>query len=677
MSDDDHASLTGSDVVNKNSVWVDHDIEMETSVFTDYKSYGMMDEIDPDNNFYAKFSHSCKYYSETDFNKCIDMQNKISLIHFNCRSLYANYDSIMHCLDQFNSPFNIIAMSETWLKSNKGIDFAIKGYEMFYTNRECKNGGGVALYIDKNIDCKVIENMSVAVEDVCESITVEICMGKQKNIIVSCIYRAPGANIEVFKEWMEKLFSLNTQKDLLICGDYNIDLLNAKKHKPTDDFIDTMFSMSLFPAITRPSRITLQSATLIDNIFTNIAYNNIVSGLLYNDTSDHLPVFVVYDLNHRLKKDKSDIKYIRIRTEETVNAFKADLLAQNWDSVLKENNVDIAYEKFLEIFKRMYDKNCPIKKVNRKNKCISSPWLTKGLINACKKKNYLYRQFIKYRTREAELKYKKYKNKLTTIMRTCRNDYYAKSIESKKNNLKDIWKVLNNIISRTNENFYPDYFIENNKSVTNMGEVVEGFNKFFVGVWPQLSEKIIESGSENYESLGELVERNPHTIFLKPTDENEITGIINNCNSKTSTDFNDFDMTIIKKVMAGIVKPSTYICNLSFQTGIFPSKMKTAKVIPLFKTGDKHLFTNYRSISLLSQFSKILEKLFVDRLNMFIEKHNLLSDCQCGFRKKRSTALALMDLVEEITNCIDKRKFVVGIFIDLKKAFDTIDHKIL
>lgn len=109
-------------------------------------------------------------------------------------------------------------MSETWLKSSKGTDFIMNGYEMFHTNRQNKKGGGVAIYIDKNLDYKVVENMSLAVEEIFESITVEICMEKRKNIIVSCIYRAPGANVETFKEWMEKLFSLNTPKDLLICG---------------------------------------------------------------------------------------------------------------------------------------------------------------------------------------------------------------------------------------------------------------------------------------------------------------------------------------------------------------------------------------------------------------------------------------------------------------------------
>ena len=105
--------------------------------------------------------------------------------------------------------------------------------------------------------------------------------------------------------------------------------------------------------------------------------------------------------------------------------------------------------------------------------------------------------------------------------------------------------------------------------------------------------------------------------------------------------------------------------------------MKLAKVIPIYKTGEKHIFTNYRPVSLLSQFSKILEKLFVARLDKFIDSHHLLNDSQYGFRSSRSTSMALMEVVEEITGCIDNKKHAVGVFIDLKKAFDTIDHGLL
>ena len=105
--------------------------------------------------------------------------------------------------------------------------------------------------------------------------------------------------------------------------------------------------------------------------------------------------------------------------------------------------------------------------------------------------------------------------------------------------------------------------------------------------------------------------------------------------------------------------------------------MKVAKVVPLFKSGEKNVFTNYRPVSLLPQFSKILEKIFNNKLDSFIEKYNILSGNQYGFRAKHSTSLALIELLENLSTSIDSKNITVGVFIDLKKAFDTIDHSLL
>ena len=160
-----------------------------------------------------------------------------------------------------------------------------------------------------------------------------------------------------------------------------------------------------------------------------------------------------------------------------------------------------------------------------------------------------------------------------------------------------------------------------------------------------------------------------HTMFLNPVDDQVIIRTVQSCKNKMSTDYND-----IKQIINQIVRPFVHICNVSFQTGVFPDKMKIAKVVPLFKSGEKNVFTNYRPISLLPQFSKILEKLYIERMDTFINKHDILSPSQYSFRSNMSTSHALLELVEEITSSLDNKKYSVGILIDLNKAFDTIDH---
>ena len=135
-------------------------------------------------------------------------------------------------------------------------------------------------------------------------------------------------------------------------------------------------------------------------------------------------------------------------------------------------------------------------------------------------------------------------------------------------------------------------------------------------------------------------------------------------------------MCMLKKIIPHILTPLRHICNTSLSQGVFPDEMKIARIIPLFKSGDKQNVSNYRPISLLPQFSKILEKIFNNRLMNFLNSNNLLYLRQYGFRKNMSTSMAIMELVENITNAMDNGKFTIGVFIDLKKAFDTVEFRV-
>ena len=136
-------------------------------------------------------------------------------------------------------------------------------------------------------------------------------------------------------------------------------------------------------------------------------------------------------------------------------------------------------------------------------------------------------------------------------------------------------------------------------------------------------------------------------------------------------------MALIKECINAICTRLSFIINLSIITGIVPDDLKIARVIPLFKSGDSSLFSNYRPVSVLPAFSKILEKVIYNRLLQYLTKHNILSDNQFGFRKHHSTKYALTLLYDKISAAIDNKENTVGIFIDLSKAFDTVNHEIL
>ena len=168
-----------------------------------------------------------------------------------------------------------------------------------------------------------------------------------------------------------------------------------------------------------------------------------------------------------------------------------------------------------------------------------------------------------------------------------------------------------------------------------------------------------------------------NSIFLKPTSCQEIKNVISTLKPKLSNDAHNIPLKVIKFIPENVLNLLTWFFNLSLQQGKFPEKFKIAKIIPIHKKGDPNDVNNYHPISLLSSFSKILEKIVHCRLSCFLEKHNFLNKFQFGFRENHSTELTVSYLVSEIANAIENGFITTGIFLDLSKAFDTIHHQIL
>ena len=166
----------------------------------------------------------------------------------------------------------------------------------------------------------------------------------------------------------------------------------------------------------------------------------------------HLPIFSLLEYkNVKHKSDKCSYKFFRQTRDSNINNFANKLAKCNWNDVYVNDDVNLAYKSFHKKYVDLYNETCPLVKMKCTDKC-QKPWLTKGLISAIKKKNYLYKSLIKYNSKEAEKKYKTYKNKLTSIWRIAEKDYYNTKLQEYKNDMKNTWKILNDITQRKNNN---------------------------------------------------------------------------------------------------------------------------------------------------------------------------------------------------------------------------------
>lgn len=156
---------------------------------------------------------------------------------------------------------------------------------------------------------------------------------------------------------------------------------------------------------------------------------------------------------------------------------------------------------------------------------------------------------------------------------------------------------------------------------------------------------------------------NVSSLFLTPCTSTEIINVVNSLSNSNSTGFDGYKTKILKNIITQIAVPLSDIFNISFQNGIFPEKLKYAKVTPIHKADDKHVINNYRPISILPVFSKILEKLMYARLKTFLDKHKIINDNQYGFRENHSTYMALINMVDQISNQMDKKKILHWSFV--------------
>ena len=313
----------------------------------------------------------------------------------------------------------------------------------------------------------------------------------------------------------------------------------------------------------------------------------------------------------------------RKQTKQNIELLNLDLAQEQWVDVLSVSDVNVAYDQFQKRLLYYYHKNIPFVKI-KTVKMAKKTRITKGI--SCNQTN-------------------------------------------KKLLLKTVNELLGKIPTESNNSF-----LINEQQTTDPIKISKAFNEYFVDVGPNLAANI-DSGGMNYTDYLNFPCK--QVLDLTPTDDHEIIHVVKELNSTKSSGHDCVSAHLLKQIICNIVTPLRYIFNLSLSTGVCPNSLKIAKVIPIHKKDDASVISNYRSISVLPSISKILEKIMFKRLNIFLENNNLLIPNQFGFRKGHSTEHAILHVKDKIIDAFVKSEHIIGVFMDLSKAFDTIDHKIL
>lgn len=284
-------------------------------------------------------------------------------------------------------------------------------------------------------------------------------------------------------------------------------------------------------------------------------------------------------------------------------------------------------------------------------------------IKKCREKLDLLYELSRHRSDCVDM-YNRTKSKYKELLRKTKSGLLGKRISEADNKPKVIW----NIIGELTKGNYTQGTVPKGESE----KIVNDFNKFFVTQVDSVNNKADLSGKNKTK-----IPFNENTLYLKPVTVSEIVCVSQELKNKKSSGADGIPVFILKKCIVAFAKHLVHIINVSMEEGKFPHDLKNTIIIPVFKKGDPDNLANYRPISLQSSFSRFFEKAMYNRIIDFFTSQKMLHNFQHGFLKQKSTDTAVFNLIEKVLDAFERGSKVCGLFLDLSKAFDSINHDLI
>ena len=533
-------------------------------------------------------------------------------------------------------------------------------------NRKINSGGGLIVYVRDGICC----NRRTDLEQLnLECIWLEIKPVKSKPFLLGNIYRPPNSTVQwnaIFEDCIEDV--LKEEKEIYLMGDINRDLLNNQINNAWTEYIE---AFGLTQLVSEATRVTSDSKTLIDHIYSNCPENVNSLHVPKIGLSDHFPIFFTRKMHVQPPKtNHNTISYRSFKTFDETK-FIEDLQSVPWDTIKLFDDTDDVMEAWLDLFLQVVDKHVPIRQHRVKHK-NQPQWMSPEILEA-----------IKLRDRQKSLgnenEYKILRNKVIKLIHNSKKTQYQTFIDNNKGNPGSIYKIFQEVGAGKGQ--HKRSTISSVKAgdthIDDPTEMANEFNNFFVNIASKIKEPVTSS---NHEKLREFCEAKlpAETKFTIPKIQKEkVSKFLSNIDINKATGIDMIGPRLLKLAAPFIADEITFICNHSITNSVFPSKWKEAKVTPLHKNGPHEEVNNYRPISILPVLSKVLEKHVHESLSEFLHQHELLHQTQSGFRAQHSCETALINIVDLWLNAIDNGKMVGVVLVDFKKAFDLVDHEIL
>ena len=273
--------------------------------------------------------------------------------------------------------------------------------------------------------------------------------------------------------------------------------------------------------------------------------------------------------------------------------------------------------------------------------------------------------------------YRKFNQVLRKTICQAKTRFYIEMCHEYRSNTKKLWGLINEISGKKNDKTgVLDYLTTDGIKDYNAKRICNRFAKFFASVGENFAAKI-PPASKSAQDYLKLLQTSQASLFLNPTDVNEVVALVSQLPNKSSSGHDNISNILLKKIIQPLAPVLVEVFNKSMTLGEFPTVMKLAEIVPLYKNKENFLETNYRPISLLTTISKILEKIMYKRIYLFLQNTGQIYENQYGFRANHSCEYAIGQVIGTLIKNIENRLYSACILLDLSKAFDTIEHRIL
>ncbi len=448
-------------------------------------------------------------------------------------------------------------------------------------------------------------------------------------------------------------------------GDFNINYLDKKA--PVYRSLKYFENINVFNQyIDTATRVTELTSTCIDLLFANRDEVIASCGVIDNGISDHSLIFVQRKLVHTQQK----ARFIRARIFRNFDpgVFRNQISNLNWDEVLNEYDPNAAWEIFKKLFVGICDQLAPYGTIRVRGRLPA--WVNDDYLSITDARDKAKKTFNRSKLPLDNYVYKTLRNSANTLANNLKKSYIADAIDSSKNNVKKLWKTLRLLIPSKKKQQDPN--IEINGS-TDPETIAEDFNEIFCNVGSNLADQIPDVSMD---LLPDII-GNGNLFSFTRVDVPTVTKLLANINQSKSTGLDGINPRFLKICYDLIAEPITHIINASLMSGLIPLDWKVARVSPLYKDGSRNKILNYRPISVLPIMGKILERLVHEQVYDFFTRNNLFDKNQAGFRSGHSTVSCALSVLDHVYLSLDRKQIVGIVFLDLKKAFDTVDYHIL